>query len=422
MRPSMPSMAALDLKPSSMKLLLTNHELDEAKGGTQAFLMDLARELKAHGHEVAVYSPRLGPLAEELRSSGVPVTAKVREAPFVPEVIHGQHHLPTIAALCAFPEAPALYYCHGYRPWEEQPPVHPRIRRHVGMAKALAPWMAGVTGRKPEDIAVVPNSIRLERFQQVRKLGLHPRRALVFGNTVVSGENLSKLRQACEQSGMTLDLVGAAFGEATTTPEDLLPQYDVVFAVGRCALEALASGCVVIPFSSVGAMPIVLPDTLLRHMEANFSVPETVRPLTVEYLVENLQQFDSGRAAEVTRAVRAELSFERICRQFEELYVRVKTDWNTAARPAEDEEHAAVVTYLEALSGRVGSTDLRYEELLQIKDRTRVRLGKQKNKLDALEQKHAELRGKYEALDKKWKWVERRLPGFLRNWLLRGLK
>lgn len=405
-----------------MKLLLTNHELDVAKGGTQAFIMDFASALKARGHEVAVYAPRLGPLAEELRGRGVPVMAEVRGSPFMPEMIHGQHHLPTMTALCAFPETPAIYYCHGYRPWEEQPPVHPRIRRYVGMAKVMTDWLAGATGRKPEEVAVVPNSIRLERFQQVRTLGLHPRRALVFGNTAISGENLAKLRQACEQRGLTLDLVGATFGRATVAPQDLLPEYDVVFAVGRCALEALASGCAVIPFSSVGAMPMVLPDTFERHAEINFAVPETVRPLTVEFLVQNLEQFDSGRVAEVTRLVRSRLGFEQTCHQFEELYAHVREEWRVAARPAEGEERAAVVTYLEALSGRVGSTDQRYTELLEIKDRTRLRLGKMKTKFDALEQKHTELRGKYDALGKKWEWMERRLPGVLRNWLLRGFK
>lgn len=405
-----------------MKLLLTNHELDVAKGGTQAFIMDFASALKARGHEVAVYAPRLGPLAEELRGRGVPVMAEVRGSPFMPEMIHGQHHLPTMTALCAFPETPAIYYCHGYRPWEEQPPVHPRIRRYVGMAKVMTDWLAGATGRKPEEVAVVPNSIRLERFQQVRTLGLHPRRALVFGNTAISGENLAKLRQACEQRGLTLDLVGATFGTTTVAPQDLLPEYDVVFAVGRCALEALASGCAVIPFSSVGAMPMVLPDTFERHAEINFAVPETVRPLTVEFLVQNLEQFDSGRVAEVTRLVRSRLGFEQTCHQFEELYAHVREEWRVAARPAEGEERAAVVTYLEALSGRVGSTDQRYTELLQIKDRTRLRLGKMKTKFDALEQKHTELRGKYDALGKKWEWMERRLPGVVRNWLLRGFK
>jgi len=405
-----------------MKLLLTNHELDVAKGGTQAFIMDFAPTLKARGHEVAVYAPRLGPLAEELRGRGVPVMAEVRCSPFTPEMIHGQHHLPTMTALCAFPETPAIYYCHGYRPWEEQPPVHPRIRRYVGMAKVMTDWLAGATGRKPEEVAVVPNSIRLERFQQVRTLGLHPRRALVFGNTAISGENLAKLRQACEQRGLTLDLVGATFGTTTVAPQDLLPEYDVVFAVGRCALEALASGCAVIPFSSVGAMPMVLPDTFERHAEINFAVPETVRPLTVEFLVQNLEQFDSGRAAEVTRLVRSRLGFEQTCHQFEELYAQVGEEWRVVARPAESEERAAVVTYLEALSSRMGSTDQRYTELLEIKDRTRLRLGKMKTKFDALEQKHTELRGKYDALGKKWDWMERRLPGVVRNWLLRGFK
>jgi glycosyltransferase involved in cell wall biosynthesis len=405
-----------------MKLLLTNHELDVAKGGTQAFILDFAPALKARGHEVAVYAPRVGPLADELRGRGVPVMEEVHRVPFVPEVIHGQHHLPTMTAVGAFPGTPAIYYCHGFKPWEEQPPTHPRVRRHVCMAECMRDWLAGAAGRKPEEIATVPNSVKLERFQRVRDLGPQPRRALLFGNSSIPDENLIKLRQACEQLGLTLDLMGAAFGTTTDSPETLLPEYDVVFAVGRCALEALASGCAVIPFGPTGAIPMVLPDNFALHAAANFVVPDAAKPLTVDFLRETLEKFNRDQAAEVTRLVRSGFSLEQTCRQFEEIYGVVSAEWRNTGRPTVDEERSAMVAYLETLSARLGSTDQKYFELHEKGEETRLRLVRQRNKFEALEQKHGELREKYEAAKKKWAWVERRLPGVLRRWLLRGFK
>ena len=48
---------------------------------------------------------------------------------------------------------------------------------------------------------------------------------------------------ACHAAGITLDVVGGAAGRVSDAPEHLLPAYDIVFAKGRTALEALAVGC-----------------------------------------------------------------------------------------------------------------------------------------------------------------------------------
>ena len=87
-----------------MKLLLTNDELHEIRGGTQTFTMDLALGLRARGHEVAIYAWMRGSLADELAGAGVPVIASPRECGFLPEVIHAQHHLAAMTAIL-----PALF-------------------------------------------------------------------------------------------------------------------------------------------------------------------------------------------------------------------------------------------------------------------------------------------------------------------------
>jgi hypothetical protein len=284
-----------------MKLLLTNDELHEVRGGTQVFISDLAAALQERGHTVAVYAWLRGSVSEALEARGVPVVSSPKACGFVPEVIHGQHHLATMTALCAFPSTPAIYYCHGYGPWQERPPRHPRILKYAGMAEAMRQWLAIESGRPSEDIHILPNSVHLGRFQQVRSLCQRPRRALIYGNAFIPPSHVSRIQQACDRAGVRLDKLGAPFGNAITAPEEVLPEYDLVFAIGRSALEAMACGCAVMPCSVRGCGPLVDPESLAFWSRRNFTVPGDIFPMEVKRIEKEIRRFDPGVAAEVTR-------------------------------------------------------------------------------------------------------------------------
>lgn len=389
-----------------MKLLLTNDELHEVRGGTQVFIADLALALHQRGQQVAVYSWLRGSLADELAQAGVPVVASPRDCGFIPDVIHAQHHLAAMTAITAFPGVPAIYHCHGYAPWQERPPVHPRIVRYVGMAQAMVGWMASVTGRKPEDIIALPNSVHLGRFHRVRSPRNRPTRALLFGNSFVPGEHISRLRQACKRCGITLDFVGEPFKNATTTPEEILPEYDIVFAIGRSALEAMACGCAVMPFSAAGCGPLMRPETLDGWSGRNFTVPERGFPAEVELMVQKIKKFDPGVAAAVTSAIRNTASFERTCDQLEALYQKTMIEWLARPQSSSDEESLALSSYLSGLGPYIKGADDRFAALRLQRDKSRERIQRLKLKLPMLEA--------YRDI------VEKRLPSVIRRWLLRG--
>ena len=73
-----------------------------------------------------------------LKGMSIPVIPDPCHSPFKPDVIHGQHHLDTMRALCAFPDSPAIYHCHGYLPWVEEAPLYPRILYCVGMCSIVS--------------------------------------------------------------------------------------------------------------------------------------------------------------------------------------------------------------------------------------------------------------------------------------------
>ena len=61
-------------------------------GDSNCYIRDVARYLLGRRHKVAVYSPELGPLANELMELGCRVSHVPDFGDFEPDIIHGQHH------------------------------------------------------------------------------------------------------------------------------------------------------------------------------------------------------------------------------------------------------------------------------------------------------------------------------------------
>src|SRR5262249_60051840 len=82
-------------------VLLTNVWLTQ-RAGSEAVVRDVALGLLRRGHRPIVYSPSLGPPAEEIASRGVSVIDDLRELAETPDVIHAHHTIPCGEALIRF--------------------------------------------------------------------------------------------------------------------------------------------------------------------------------------------------------------------------------------------------------------------------------------------------------------------------------
>jgi hypothetical protein len=115
-----------------LKILITNNTLAQ-RAGTELYVRDVAIALLKRGLKPIAYSTILGDVAEEIRRATVPVIDRLDSLSAPPDLIHGHHHLETMTALLHFPSVPAIYFCHGWLPLEEAPPVFPRILRYVAV-------------------------------------------------------------------------------------------------------------------------------------------------------------------------------------------------------------------------------------------------------------------------------------------------
>jgi hypothetical protein len=69
---------------------------------------------------------------------------------------------------------------------------------------------------------------------------------LIFSNYASYNESYNTIKEACKRKGIELDILGRGVGKAVKSPEQILPDYDIVFAKAKAAMEALATGAAVI--------------------------------------------------------------------------------------------------------------------------------------------------------------------------------
>ncbi len=329
----------------ALRILVTNHFL-RGRSGSELYVCELATSLLRRGHTPIVYSPQLGPSARELRNATVPVIDNLEAISSPLDLIHGQHHVETMAALLRFPNTPAVFFCHGWLPWEETPPKHPRILRFVAVDDTCRDRIVCESGVPEESVSVILNSVDTEQFLPRGPLPAKPTRALVFSNAAT---HVDAVREACRRAGLTLDVIGADSGNVCDRPQDVLGQYDIVFAKARCALEALAVGSAVVLCDKTGVGPMVTSGELDQLRRLNFGVRTMRGSVEPDVLEKEIARYDADDAAEVSRRVRSAAGREQAVDQIVALYEDVVSEFETAARDL-DAEARAEATYLQQLA------------------------------------------------------------------------
>jgi hypothetical protein len=262
-----------------------------------------------------------------MEEAGVPVYRQIADLPFQPDVIHGQHYHDSLVAILSLPGVPAVYYCHGGTP-VETPPRHPRVFRYLAMSRTLRRRLLVELGLGEDQVEVVLNTVDLRRFSTVRTAPARPARALFYNGFHTSkSPTLAAIRQACEQHGLSLNCAGRGeFGRLSHAPAEL-PEYDLVFASGKSAIDAMACGCAVIVLGRDSAGPLVTPGNFDALRTVNFSIAANCPPPTVAMVAAELAKYDPVDTGEVTRRTRSECGLDQTIDSLETLYRQVTAEY-----------------------------------------------------------------------------------------------
>ncbi|MDI1263308.1 MAG: glycosyltransferase family 4 protein [bacterium] len=283
-----------------MRVLMTNCAL-RGRSGTEIVIIDLASGLRQRGHEVAVFAPLLGPSAEILRRRDIPVTDRLEEIPWTPDVVHGHHNHVLTAALAFFQESPGLFVCHSSAFWFDGPPRLPRVRKLCAVDEACRDRLLAEAGCSRDEIVLLTNAVDTGMFALRDPLPTKPARALLLAKNTA---HVAAVREAAQGSGLALDEVGSAFGREVDDLHLQLGKYDLAFATARMALEAMAVGCAVIVVDGRGLAGLATAATVDDWRVRNFGVSLLTRSPTVEAISAEIARYDAVDASAVSTRIR----------------------------------------------------------------------------------------------------------------------
>ncbi len=338
-----------------LRVLITNRIL-LTRTGTEVYVRDLAASLLRRGHLPIVYSPYLGEMAAEIRAGTVPVVDDLAQVGAAPDIIHGHHGLETLAALLAFPGVPAVHVCHSWLGWAEAPVIFPRVARYVAVDRTCRDRLVFEHGLAEDRVEVRLNAIDLAQFKPRGPLPARPQRALVFGNAA-GGSYLEAITGACAAAGIALDVAGYRAGKVLARPQDVLGQYDIVFAKAKAALEAAAIGTSVVLADAIGLGPMVTTQNFAELRPLNFGIRTLRTAPSVEAVARELARYDPADAAAVSRRVRETAGHDTLVDELLDLYTQVLAERVGAVDDPAAELRAAS-RYVQGLAGPLRQRDL----------------------------------------------------------------
>jgi FkbM family methyltransferase len=260
---------------SGARVALCNVALDNY-AGSELWVSDVAKYLKSAGIDVVVYSPLCGKVAADLIKAQVPVAMSIEEvASFGPSLLHINHFKSAQPLIERFRGSAAIFnMIHGLLP-RPGLPGYSSVDCYGSVSIHSKAKIHALTGTDWRDILSLPNFFDERRFTQISSAS-GTQKALIFSSRTPP-EFREQLRSFLIPLGFTLDHIGYG-GVVSPTPEQVLPRYDLVFAVGRSAIESLASGAHVIlwDFGVIG--PAVTPENYWECVATNFDLASNTLP------------------------------------------------------------------------------------------------------------------------------------------------
>ncbi len=309
-----------------MRILFTSHALDPVSEATLLPIRELASRMSGRDHDVICFSRTHGDVAEALKNMGIAVVAEMAEIPvgWEPDIIHGHHEWETTIAAMRFPTCPIISICRSTTDWKEAPCTAPNVLRYVAVDLACREKLQNEDYISSAEIDLIPHGVDLYRFPEREKYRKKLETVFVFGDKDRQVDYFEFIRQACESEGVAYEFID----DPNVNTAGFLPFADLVFASGKIALEAAATGAMVAVCGEAGlAGNFLMPDNFVEMRERNFEGALIYEPHSVDAYRNRIRDYNPKMAKKVCRLVRETADIERTIDQLEAIYEHAVKVW-----------------------------------------------------------------------------------------------
>lgn len=221
-----------------MKILMTNNALG-SRAGSESYLETVSAELRRLGHEVTFYSPLCGQLADRLRDRGFEVVADASRLPRDLDVIHGQHTNALARVREHHPNVPLVFAAHSWVISIEDPVAELGAGAYLVFNELTRRRLAAHAATAGSEIVRLTQPVEVSFADGARDpIASVPRRAVAVSRRMTTVTD--RLSSACADLGIDFRRIGSSDSESADARLDML-EADIVFAMGRTALEGMAA-------------------------------------------------------------------------------------------------------------------------------------------------------------------------------------
>ena len=239
-----------------MQILIT-HDGFSGFGGTESYMLTVAEQLQRTGHDVAIFAPELGAMADFARSRGVRVLEPY-ELPDGCDLVLAQDTATCLELAPRYPEAKVIYVAHSYVHALQTPPQLPgAYDALVVLNDRMLKWARGLA--HVERVVRLRQPVDTNRFRLTHPRQTGPPRVLVL-SSYQFGSRAEQLTEACRQVGIPLRWLT----QTTATPEREIAGADAVIGLGRSAIDAMTASRAVLVLGPLGGDGWVTPASYPR--------------------------------------------------------------------------------------------------------------------------------------------------------------
>jgi hypothetical protein len=208
-------------------------------GGTEVYALTVAEHLERLGHDAALVTWLEGAMSERARARGLRVITPDAVKPGTAEVIVASDAATMLTLAKCVPTAVRIMVMHSVEYTVQTPPQLPDACQAVVV-------LSERVRRRAEALAITPRVVRLrhpidlDRYRLLPWPQRPPRRVAIFGH-IAGGARPDSFSAACRSAGLEPSVVGRPGGTATTEPERVIGEVDIVVGIGRCALEGVSA-------------------------------------------------------------------------------------------------------------------------------------------------------------------------------------